>query len=201
MDISLVTLEGQYVRLEPITPAHIPGLWQIGDHAELWRYIPYTIGSEDAMRAYVTVALADQAAGKVVRWVTVARRTNELVGSTSFMAIDRQHRRVEIGGTWVTPAWQRSPINTEAKYLQLQHAFERVGCIRVELKTDALNTKSRRAIERIGAVQEGIFRNHMVMPGGRIRDSVYYGITREDWPTVKARLEAMMASYPPSTQS
>lgn len=196
MDLGPVTLEGQHVRLEPITLAHIPALWRIGAHEELWRYIPYTISSEDAMRAYVASELAKQAAGQVVRFVTVARQTNELVGATSFMAIDRQHRRLEIGGTWITPAWQRSPINTEAKYLQLHHAFERAGCLRVELKTDVLNTKSRRAIERLGAVQEGIFRKHMVMPDGRIRDSVYYSITCDDWPTVKVRLEGLMAAYP-----
>ncbi len=197
MELGPVTLEGQYVRLEPITLAHIPALWRIGAHAELWRYIPYSIGSEAAMHAYVESELAKQAAGQVVRFVTVARATNELVGATSFMAIDRQHRRLEIGGTWITPAWQRSPINTEAKYLQLRHAFETVGCIRVEFKTDVLNSKSRQALERIGAVQEGIFRKHMVMPGGRLRDSVYFSITCDDWPTVKAQLAARMASYPP----
>jgi RimJ/RimL family protein N-acetyltransferase len=195
MDIGPVTLEGQHVRLEPVTLAHVPALWRVGAHEELWRYIPYTIDSEAAMRAYVESELAKQAEGEVVRFVTVARSTNEPVGATGFMAIDRQHRRLEIGGTWITPVWQRSPINTEAKYLQLQHAFETLGCIRVEFKTDLLNTKSRQALARIGAVQEGIFRKHMVMPGGRIRDSVYFSITCDDWPGVKDQLEARMASY------
>ena len=105
---------------------------------------------------------------------------------------------MEIGGTWVTPAWQRSAINTEAKYLQLRHAFETLGCIRVEFKTDSLNTQSRQALTRIGAVEEGTFRNHMVMPGGRMRHSVYFSITCEDWAAVKAHLEGLMAAYPPA---
>jgi N-acetyltransferase len=106
---------------------------------------------------------------------------------------------VEIGGTRVTPAWQRSTINTEAKYLQLRHAFETLGCIRVEFETDALNTKARQALARIGATEEGIFRNHMIMPGGRIRHSVYFSITHDEWPRVKVHLEGLLAAYPPSS--
>jgi RimJ/RimL family protein N-acetyltransferase len=149
------------------------------------------------MRAYVASELAKQQAGLVVRFATIATAIAEPVGSTSYLNIDRQHRRLEIGGTWITPAWQRSPINTEAKYLQLRHAFETLGCIRVEFKTDSLNTKSRQALTRIGAVEEGTFRNHMVMPGGRIRHSVYFSITSEDWPAVKAHLEERMVAYTP----
>jgi len=152
--------------------------------------------SEAEMRAYVEAELAKQQAGQVVRFVTIATAIGQPVGSTSYMNIDRQHSRLEIGGTWITPAWQRSPINTEAKYLQLRHAFETLGCIRVEFKTDALNTKSRQAIARLGAVEEGTFRNHMIMPDGRIRHSVYFSITREDWPQVKAHLEERMTAYP-----
>jgi RimJ/RimL family protein N-acetyltransferase len=103
---------------------------------------------------------------------------------------------VEIGGTWMTPAWQRSAMNTEAKYLQLRHAFETLGCIRVEFKTDALNTKSRQALARIGATEASTFRNHMIMPGGRIRQSVYFSITHDEWPRVKAQLEGLLAAYP-----
>jgi RimJ/RimL family protein N-acetyltransferase len=132
----------------------------------------------------------------VVRFVTVAKAIGRVVGSTSYLNIDRQHRRVEIGGTWTTPAWQRSAINTEAKYLQLRHAFETLGCIRVEFKTDALNSKSRQALARIGATEEGTFRNHMIMPDGRIRHSVYFSITDDEWPRVKAHLEGLLAAYP-----
>ncbi len=196
MQLGPVTLEGQHVRLEPVSLAHVPVLWRVGAHAELWLYTSSVIRSEDEMRTYVESELAKQQAGLVVRFTTVAKAIAQPVGSTSYLNIDQHHRRLEIGGTWITPAWQRSPINTEAKYLQLRHAFETLGCIRVEFKTDSLNTKSRQALARIGAVEEGIFRNHMVMPSGRIRHSVYFSITSEEWPTVKAHLETRMAAYP-----
>ena len=195
MQIGPVTLEGQHVRLGPLSLAHVPALWRAGAHEEIWRYIPYAMHSEDEMRAYIEAELAKQQAGLVVRFITIAKAIEQPVGSTSYMNIDRHHRRLEIGGTWITPAWQRSPINTEAKYLQLRHAFETLGCIRVEFKTDSLNVQSQQAIVRIGAVEEGTFRNHMVMPGGRIRHSVYFSITSEEWPTVKVRLEERMAAY------
>jgi N-acetyltransferase len=198
MQIGPVTLEGRHVRLEPMSLAHVPALWRVSAYEEIWRYIPYAVHSEDEMRAYVESELAKQQAGLVVRFTTIAKALAKPVGSTSYLNIDRQHRRLEIGGTWITPAWQRSPINTEAKYLQLCHAFETLGCIRVEFKTDSLNTKSRQALARIGAVEEGTFRNHMVMPSGRIRHSVYFSITHEDWPAVKAHLEGLMAAYTPS---
>jgi N-acetyltransferase len=196
MLIGPVTLDGHHVRLEPVSLAHVPALWRAGTHEEIWRYVPYTVGSEDEMRNYVASELAKQEAGLVVRFVTVAKVIAQVVGSTSFLNIDRQHRRVEIGGTWITPAWQRSAINTEAKYLQLRHAFETLGCIRVEFKTDVLNIKSRQALARIGATEEGTFRNHMLMPGGRIRHSVYFSIIHDEWPRVKAHLEGLLAAYP-----
>jgi RimJ/RimL family protein N-acetyltransferase len=196
MLIRPITLHGHHVHLEPVSLAHIPALWRVGAHEEIWRYLPYTMHSEDEMRAYVASELAKQEAGLVVRFVTVAKAIAQPVGSTSYLNIDCHHRRVEIGGTWITPAWQRSAINTEAKYLQLRHAFETLGCIRVEFKTDALNTKSRQALTRIGATEEGTFRNHMIMPGGRIRHSVYFSITHDEWPRVKAHLERLLAAYP-----
>jgi N-acetyltransferase len=201
MQTGPVTLEGRHVRLEPVSLAHVPALWRVGAYEEIWRYIPYAVHSEDEMRAYIESELAKQQAGLVVRFTTIAKTIAAPVGSTSYLNIDRQHHRLEIGGTWITPAWQRSPINTEARYLQLQYAFETLGCIRVEFKTDSLNTKSRQALARIGAVEEGTFRNHMVMPSGRIRHSVYFSITSEDWPAVKAHLEERMAAYAPETPS
>jgi RimJ/RimL family protein N-acetyltransferase len=197
MQIGPVTLEGQHVRLEPVSLAHVPALWRAGAHEEIWRYLPYTMHSEDDMRARVEADLAAQQAGDMVRFTTVAKAIAQPVGSTSYMNIDHHHRRLEIGGTWITPAWQRSAINTEAKYLQLRHAFETLGCIRVEFKTDSLNTKSRQALARIGATEEGTFRNHMVMPNGRIRHSVYFSITNDEWPRVKAHLEGLMSSPSP----
>jgi len=196
MHIEPVTLEGRHARLEPVSLAHVPALWHAGAHEEIWRYLPYTMHSEDDMRARVESDLAEQQAGDLVRFTTVARAIAQPVGATSYMNIDRHHRRLEIGGTWITPAWQRSAINTEAKYLQLRHAFETLGCIRVEFKTDSLNTKSRQALARIGATEEGTFRNHMIMPGGRIRHSVYFSLTNDEWPRVKAHLEGLMAAYP-----
>jgi RimJ/RimL family protein N-acetyltransferase len=196
MHIGPVTLDGHQVRLEPVSLAHVPALWRAGAPEEIWRYLPRTMRSEEEMRAYVASELAKQEAGLVVRFVTVAKAIAQVVGSTSFLNIDRQHRRVEIGGTWITPTWQRSAINTEAKYLQLRHAFETLGCIRVEFKTDALNTKSRQALVRLGATEEGTFRNHMIMPGGRIRHSVYFSIIHDEWPRVKAHLEGLVAAYP-----
>jgi RimJ/RimL family protein N-acetyltransferase len=196
MLVGPVTLEGHHVRLEPVRLAHVPALWRAGAHEAIWHYLPHNLASEMEMRAYIEAELAKQDTGLVVRFATVAKAIAEPVGSTSYLNIDRQHRRVEIGGTWITPAWQRSAINTEAKYLQLRHAFETLGCIRVEFKTDALNTKSRQALTRIGATEEGTFRNHMIMPGGRIRDSVYFSIIHDEWPRVKAHIEGLLSSPP-----
>jgi RimJ/RimL family protein N-acetyltransferase len=195
MQIGPVTLDGHHVRLEPMSLALVPALWRAGAHEVIWRYLPYAVRSEEDMLGYVASELAKQEAGLVVRFVTVARAIAQPVGSTSYLNIDPHHRRVEIGGTWITPAWQQSSINTEAKYLQLRHAFETLNCIRVEFKTDALNTKSRQALARIGAIEEGTFRNHMIMPGGRIRHSVYFSITHDEWPRVKAHLEGLLSSY------
>jgi RimJ/RimL family protein N-acetyltransferase len=196
MQIGPITLEGHHVRLEPVTLSHVPSLWRAGAYEEIWQYLPYAMRSDEETRAYVASELAKQEAGLVVRFVTVARAIAQVVGSTSYLNIERQHRRVEIGGTWITPAWQRSAINTETKYLQLRHAFETLGCIRVEFRTDTLNTKSRQALARIGATEEGTFRNHMIMPGGRIRHSVYFSVTDDEWPRVKAHLERLLAAYP-----
>jgi RimJ/RimL family protein N-acetyltransferase len=195
MEMEPVTLVGQRVCLEPVRLDHVAALWHAGAYEEIWRYLPYAIRSEDDMRTYIEAELRKQQAGLTCRFVTIARTCAQLVGSTSYLNIDRQHRRLEIGGTWITPSWQRSAVNTEAKYLQLSHAFEALRCIRVEFKTDSLNLKSRRALARIGATEEGTFRNHMIMPDGRLRHSVYFSIVESEWPAVKAHLERLMASY------
>ena len=195
MEIKPVTLEGKHVRLEPVRLDHVAALWRIGAYEEIWRYMPYTVRSEDDMRIFIEAELRKQQAGFAFRFVTIVKPSEQLVGSTSYLNIDRQHRRLEIGGTWITPSWQRSAVNTEAKFLQLSHAFETLGCIRVEFKTDSLNVKSQQALVRIGAVEEGTFRNHMVMPDGRLRHSVYFSIVDGEWPSVKALLERLMSSY------
>jgi RimJ/RimL family protein N-acetyltransferase len=142
------------------------------------------------MRDYIDSALAAQAAGTAIPFATVERASGRVVGSTRFMNIDVANRRVEIGATWIAKPWQRTAINTEAKYLMLRHAFETLGCVRVELKTDALNLRSRAAILRIGAREEGTLRQHMVTWRGRLRDSVYFSILDSEWAGVKGDLEA-----------
>ena len=138
-------------------------------------------------------SLAGLAKGTVLPFTTIDRKTGRIVGSTSYLAIEPAHKRLEIGGTWITPSHQRSPVNTEAKLLQLSHCFEVLGCNRVEFKTDSRNAKSRAALARIGAVEEGTFRAHMVMPDGALRTSVYFSVIASEWPGVKARLLQKLA--------
>lgn len=192
MWIEPVSLEGRFVRLEPLGAAHAPALWAVSDDPEIYRYTPYALRNEADLRTFIDRAQQMHAAGQGLTFVTIDRASGAPVGSSSYLAADRQHRHLEIGGTWVTPGRQRTPVNTEAKLLMLGHAFGTLGCLRVEFKTDRLNQRSRRALERIGAVEEGIFRSHMVMPDGRIRDSVYYSIVAAEWPAVRARLQAFL---------
>lgn len=194
MNLEPIILEGSHVRLVPMTPEHVPALWEAGSDPDLWRLTVSQVRSEEDMRAYVDAALAGQAAGTTLPFVTTERATGRVVGSTRFGSVEMAHRRVEIGWTWIAAPWQRTAINTEAKYLLLRHAFESLGCLRVELKTDVLNERSRRAILRIGAREEGILRKHQVTDGGRIRDTVYFSILDDEWPAVKARLEGMLTS-------
>ncbi len=193
MIVEPVTLQGKYVRLEPLTLNHFDALWAIGRDPKLWKWAPYQINTPEEMRTYIKTALDWQAISTALPFVTIWQATNEVVGSTRFGNIDTSNRRVEIGWTWIGKKWQRTQVNTEAKLLMLQHAFEVWHCIRVELKTDKLNERSRAAILRIGAKEEGILRHHMVTESGRLRDSVYYSIINDEWPEVKARLEALLA--------
>jgi N-acetyltransferase len=188
-----VVLEGEHVRLEPLSLSHLQGLCDIGIVEELWRWIPKQVAAPDDMKAYVELALAERASGVSMPFAQIDRASGRVIGSTRYMNIEKNHRRLEIGSTWIAPAWQRSAINTEAKYLLLRHAFEDLGCMRVELKTDSLNEKSRNAILRIGAKQEGIFRNHMIADTGRVRHTVYFSVIDSEWPDVKAGLERRLA--------
>lgn len=183
-----VTLEGRYVRLEPLTIDHVDALAAVGCEPSLWTWVPAKVASRDDMRRYVDVALADQARGMALPFVQVERASATVVGSTRYGNIAMEHRRVEVGWTWIGVPWQRTAVNTEAKWLLLRHAFETLGCERVELKTDVLNGRSRAAIERIGGVEEGILRHHMLTASGRWRDTVYYSILHGEWPAVSARL-------------
>src|SRR5580698_11156889 len=167
MIIAPVTLEGRHVRLEPLSQAHQADLAVVGLDERLWRWIPTPVRTPEEMSAYIATALEEQARGVSLPFALIEKATGQAIGSTRYGNIDRTHHRVEIGWTWVAPRWQRSAVNTEAKYLLLRHAFETLGCMRVELKTDSLNEKSRAAILRIGAKQEGILRKHVVCWDGR----------------------------------
>ncbi len=182
------------MRLEPLAKAHLEGLARVGLDEELWRWIPVPVRTAEEMGAYIGTALEEQERGVSLPFALIEKGTGRAIGSTRYGNIDRTHHRVEIGWTWVAREWQRSAVNTEAKYLLLRHAFETLGCIRVELKTDSLNEKSRAAILRIRAKEEGIFRNHMITASGRIRHTVYFSIVDSEWPAVKARLFSLLNS-------
>lgn len=186
-----LTLEGSAVRLEPVRRDHAGLFWEAAKDAldDLFRWIPYSMRSPEDFQAFTDRAFAEQERGESVVFATVERSSGRIIGSTRFMNIDRASRRVEIGSTWIAPAWQRTAVNTEAKYLMLRHAFETWQCLRVELKTDALNQRSRKAIRRLGAKEEGTLRKHLVTWTGRVRDTVYFSILDTEWPEVKARLE------------
>jgi len=193
--VTPLTLEGSVVRLEPIRREHAEVFWEVAKGAldDIFRWIPYRMKTREDFERLVEKAFQEQERGESIVFATVERRSGRVIGSTRFMNIDRVNRRVEIGSTWIAPAWQRTAVNTEAKYLMLRHAFEIWKCIRVELKTDALNQKSRNAILRIGAKEEGTLRRHVITWTGRVRDSVYFSILDSDWPGSKSRLEAKLA--------
>ncbi|MGE5625638.1 MAG: GNAT family N-acetyltransferase [Bacillota bacterium] len=188
-----VTLEGAHVSMLPLDPAHLDGLCAVGLDPELWEWIPYPVSDRDGMRAYVETALDEQGRGVSVPFATTLKDGGKIVGCTRYANISVKDGRLEIGWTWIGKPWQRSAVNTEAKYLMLRHAFETLVCTRVELKTDALNDKSRNAILRIGAKQEGIFRKHMMTSSGRIRDTVYFSMLADEWPEIKSRLESRLS--------
>jgi RimJ/RimL family protein N-acetyltransferase len=195
MDLSPITLEGPTIRLEPLAPGHLDGLCRAGLDPELWRLTVNRMSDRAAMERYVAAAWDEQRTGTMLPFATVLRETGKVIGSTRFGNASPPNRRVEIGWTWLGRAWQRSGANTEAKYLMLRHAFEAWQCIRVELKTSALNLRSRAAIARIGAREEGILRHHMINEDGSLRDSVFFSILRDEWPDARARLAAMLARH------
>jgi N-acetyltransferase len=186
------TLEGARVRLEPLRGEHQAALCAVGLDDELWRWSPKPLRTAGDMAAYIAFALAERDAGRALPFAIIDKATGQAIGSTRFGAMEPAHRRVEIGWTWLGRPWQRTVANTEAKYLLLRHAFEALGCIRVELKTDSLNERSRAAIRRIGAREEGTLRNHMITASGRVRHTVYYSILDEEWPEVKRDLESRL---------
>ena len=188
ISIEPVTLRGERIRLEPLEAHHADELARVGTAPELWQFSPGAVTTAPEMAAYIHSALKARDAGTALPFVIIDQATNQAVGSTRFGNVDAANRKVEIGWTWITPKFQRSFVNTEAKLLMLIHAFETWQCGRVELKTDALNERSRAAILRIGAMEEGILRKHMITSTGRSRDTVYFSILEDEWPAVKERL-------------
>jgi RimJ/RimL family protein N-acetyltransferase len=194
MNVEPVVLTGNYVRLEPLSEAHVPGLTVAGGDPSIWRFMLYgEVTSEDRMADWVRDILSRKAAGTDQPFAVIHLASGKVAGATRYMDIRPAHRGLEIGGTWYGKEYQRTAVNTECKYLLLQHAFKVLGCIRVQIKTDARNERSQKAIERIGAVREGVLRNHMILEGGIYRDSVYYSIIESEWTGVKVRLEEMLA--------
>ena len=192
MHVEPVTLRGTVVRLEPMALGHVDALSRVGLEPELWRWIPTSVANPEEMRVYVERALEERGRGVELPFVIVHEATGQVIGSTRYGNIEPAHHRLEIGWTWVTSAHQRTAANTEAKLLLLTHAFEVLRANRVELKTDALNEKSRAAILRLGAVEEGTFRRHVITTSGRVRDTVYFSIIDAEWPAVKARLTGLL---------
>ena len=189
-------LQGRLARLEPLDERHVPELLIAATDPVTWTWMPMRLDDDAAMRTWLADALRARDAGTELPFATLEATTGRAVGSTRYMAIAPAHRRLEIGWTWLAPTAWRSGINVETKLLLLTHAFDTLGAMRVELKTDARNERSRAAILALGAEFEGIFRKHMRMPNGRIRDTAWYAITDDDWADVRARLTARLAAHP-----
>ena len=192
LDLSPVRLEGAHVRLEPLARAHRGGLVEATRDGELWKLNVTLVPSADEMAAYIDAALAARDEGRQLPFAVIHRASGNVAGSTRFCGIEPHYLRVEIGHTWLAASFQRTPVNTEAKLLMLTHAFETWGCMRVEFVTDVLNERSRSALARIGAREEGVLRYHMIMPDGRKRDSACYSIIAPEWAAVKAALRARL---------
>ena len=189
-----ITLTGETIRLEPLSLSHAPDLLQAAAEKSIWSYMPLSgFPDMDAVEIWINDSLAAQKAGTDLPFAIVLADTNVAVGSTRYLDIRPAHRGLEIGWTWLAPGVQRTRVNTETKYLLLTHAFENLGALRVQLKTDARNTRSQRAIERIGGVIEGAHRRHMLTWDGHMRDTIYYSILDTEWPAAKRRLQAMLA--------
>ena len=202
MKVEPVTLEGQFVNLEPLALSHGPQLLEAAQDDDIWRFMsiprPYTL--ED-IEKFIQTALDQQATGWRLPFATLDRATGRVIGSTSYLDIQPANRNLEIGWTWLGRDYRRSPRNTEAKYLMLCHAFETLGAIRVQLKTDSRNHISQNAIARIGGVREGVLRQNMIYYNGYVRDSVYFSIIEREWPGVKDNLEMKLAGRQESAVS
>jgi RimJ/RimL family protein N-acetyltransferase len=190
--IQPVTLEGQVVRLEPLSVAHEPALLAAAQDERIWRFTIHDPRTPELMHDYVRSALSDRDRGEALPFAVYHREADRVIGATRYHSISAPNRGVEIGFTWYAPEFWRTRVNTECKYLLLCHAFDVLGCIRVELKTDGRNARSREAILRLGAREEGTLRSKVIMRDGHRRDSVYFSILDHEWPAVKERLERML---------
>ncbi|WP_321889794.1 GNAT family N-acetyltransferase [Paraburkholderia bannensis] len=186
------TLTGTTVELRALRETDAPALIEAAADGELWNLKVTVVPGPATVAAYIARALEGERAGTVMPFVIVARATGRVVGSTRFWKMDRANRKLEIGHTWLAASAQRSSINTEAKFLLLTYAFETLDCVRVQFTTDELNEKSRAAILRLGAKQEGIVRHERIMPDGRKRNSVRFSIIDDEWPDVREKLEARL---------
>lgn len=194
MIVNPVVLTGNYIRLEPLSEDHVPGLAAIGMDDTIWQYMPYGLMHDETdIHRWVRSILHQSAKGTDLPFVAIHLASGRIAGTTRYMEIRSEHRNLEIGGTWYGAEFRRTQVNTECKYLLLKHAFEELKCIRVQLKTDSRNDRSQKAIERIGAIKEGILRNHMILPDGYFRHSIYYSILDSEWPRVKLKLEELLA--------
>ncbi|NJD58305.1 MAG: GNAT family N-acetyltransferase [Anaerolineales bacterium] len=195
MQIEPTTLIGKSVRLEPLSLKHIPSLAKVGLEPKIWRYMRYgKVETVEQLTEWVQDILKEQAQGTDLPFTVIYQASGAAVGCTRYLHIEIEDRSLEIGGTWYGLDYQGTLVNTECKYLLLRHAFEELGCIRVWLKTDLRNLRSQRAIEKLGAVKEGVLRNHMILPDGHIRDSVIYSLIPQEWPAVRLKLEARLAA-------
>ncbi len=193
MQVNPVTLTGRFVRLEPLSEEHVPGLAAVGMDDDIWKYMLYgPIRTEDDIRNWVRDMLERASHGTDLPFAVRDLARGCVAGATRYLEIRPEHRGLEIGGTWYGARFRRTRVNTESKYLLLRHAFEDLHCIRVQLKTDSRNERSQRAIERLGAVKEGVLRNHMILPDGYVRHSVYYSILDSEWPSVKVQIQKML---------
>jgi RimJ/RimL family protein N-acetyltransferase len=192
LHIEPVTLTGKLVRLEPLSHAHAEELLEAGQHEEIWTYMSAVLRTREDVDKFISQALEAQQAGTELPFAIIDRRTQKAIGSTRFLNISRKDKGLEIGWTWLTPAVWKTAVNTECKWLLLKHCFEELGCIRVQLKTDARNLNSQRAIARIGGVREGVLRNHMIVRDGYVRDTVMFSILDREWPEVDKKLRGIL---------
>lgn len=190
--MEFITLENEVVKLKPLELSDTQGLIEAGSYPEIWSHMSTTIEKREDVNSFVETALKAKKEKTEFPFVIVDKQSGNIIGSTRYMDIDDKHQRLEIGSTWLTPAYWRTAINTNCKFLLLQYCFEHLHLQRVQIKTDHENIRSQRAIERIGATKEGILRHHMIRKDGTIRDTVIYSVTIEEWPQVKKHIKDLL---------